>query len=137
MPQGSVLGPVLFLLYINDLPSVVKSKVRLFAGDTIIYTTAVQSAKLIEDLKNLEAWEQEARMEFRSAKCEIMRFSRERNRTTLPPYMLHNHIIPVTNKYLGVNIQDDLKWRIHTDYITNKASTKLGFISSDVGPTNS
>ena len=148
VPQGSVLGPALFLLYINDLPSVVKSQVRLFADDTIIYTTADRSAQLIEDLKNLEAWEQEARMEFHPAKCEIIRFSRKRNRTTLPPYRLHNQIIPVTKtiKYLGVHIQDDLKWRTHADYVTNKASTTQGFFrrtvffslhSSDVGPTNS
>ena len=75
-------------------------------------------------------------MEFHPAKCEIIRFSRKRNRTTLPPYRLHNQIIPVTKtiKYLEVHIQDDLKWRTHTDYVTNKASTTLGFVRRTVPP---
>ena len=78
----------LFLLYINDLPSRVKSSVRLFADDTIIYTTADKSAQLKEDLRSLEEWEKEWSMEFHPAKCEFIRFSRKRNKTPLPTYHL-------------------------------------------------
>ena len=125
VPQGSVIGPALFLLYINDLPSRVKSSVRLFADDTIIYTTADKSAQLKEDLRSLEEWEKEWSMEFHPAKCEFIRFSRKRNKAPLPTYHLHQEEIPTTKKikYLGVNIQEDLKWHSHVEYITSKASS--------------
>ena len=136
VPQGSVIGPALFLLYINDLPSRVKSSVRLFADDTIIYTTADKSAQLKEDLRSLEEWEKEWSMEFHPAKCEFIRFSRKRNKTPLPTYHLHQEEIPTTKKikYLGVNIQEDLKWHSHVEYITSKASTTLGFVKRTIPP---
>ena len=59
--QGSVLGPILFLAYINDLPDQVKSRVRLFADDTAIYLAIIsegESTTLQNDLFTLEKWEQ-------------------------------------------------------------------------------
>ena len=136
VPQGSVIGPALFLIYINDLPSRVKSQVRLFADDTIIYTTADNSDQLKSDLKSLETWEKEWNMEFHPAKCEFIRFSRKRNKAPIPTYTLHDEVIPTTKtiKYLGVKIQEDLKWNSHIEYITTKASTTLGFIRRTIPP---
>ena len=76
VPQGSVLGPVLFLIYINDLPEYVSnSTVRLFADDTLLYLTIHNSSdciKLQEDLNNLERWESDWRMSFHPEKCEVI-----------------------------------------------------------------
>ena len=109
VPQGSVLGPCLFLAYINDLPDSVKSKVRLFADDTIMYLTvkSTTDANILQnDLHALEQWEQDWSMEFNSDKCEVLRISRKRN-PVIFPYKLHKKELNVTNatKYLGVTIQ--------------------------------
>ena len=94
VPQRSVIGPTLVLLYINDLLYQGKSKVHLFADDKIIYTTSDNSDKLMEDLRCLEQWEKNQTMEFHPAKCEYIRFSRKRVKSQLSSYMLHQELIP-------------------------------------------
>ena len=80
VPQGIVLGPILFLLHINDLPSIVSSKVRLFADDCLIYKQIKSNNDQIElqrDLNLLESWGvKKWGMRFNAAKCNIMRVSR-------------------------------------------------------------
>ena len=76
VPQGSVLGPILFLVYIDDMPKYTKhSQVRLFTDDTIVYLTKTNMddcQNLQEDLKRLEEWEMEWLMEFHPAKCYVL-----------------------------------------------------------------
>ena len=136
VPQGSDVGPSLFLLYINDQPSAVRSKVRLFAGDTIIYTTTDKSDQLQRDLLSLEDWETKWDMKFHPAKCETIRFSRKRSKATTMPYRLHDEEIPLVHsiKYLGVRLQSDLKWHSHITQITAKVSTILGFVRRTIPP---
>ena len=67
VPQGSVIGPILFLIYINDLPEEVKAKVRLFADDTIVHMTMTSendAASLQQDLDRLASWEKKWQMQF-------------------------------------------------------------------------
>ena len=74
--QGSVLGPILFLVYINDLPDKVKSQVRLFADDTAAYlaiTKLAESQQLQDDPETLQAWEIDWDMEFNPGKCQVIR----------------------------------------------------------------
>jgi len=69
-------------------------------------------------------------MSFHPAKCEVIRFSRRRNKSPETTYMLHDQPLSTVNtiKYLGVKIQNDLRWNCHVDYITSKAATTLSFI---------
>ena len=81
VPQGSVLGPLLFLLYINDLPQNIQSQVRLFADDTAVYLTVTSSEDantLQADLDTLQEWESTWDMEFHPSKCQVLHITRFR-----------------------------------------------------------
>ena len=136
VPQGSVLGPILFLVYINDLPEQVRSKVRLFADDTALYLTLndINDSRTIQnDLDHLQIWEADWDMEFNPSKCQVIQVSRARH--PIPArYSLHGHILEVVHhaKYLGVNIASDLKWNTHVDSVVSKANRSLGLIKRNI-----
>ena len=126
VPQGSVLGPVLFLIYTNDLPEYVSnSTVRLFADDTLLYLTIHNSSdctKLQDDLNNLQKWESDWQMSFHPEKCEVIHITTKKY-LIIHKYTLHGHtLLSVPQiKYLGVQISQDLKWNSHINYISSKA----------------
>ena len=81
VPQGSVLGPLLFLCYINDLPACVSSHIRLFADDCLLYRTINaqhDTVILQEDLNILQQWEAKWLMSFNPDKCEVLRVTNKR-----------------------------------------------------------
>ena len=108
VPQGSVLGPILFLLYINDLPDNITSQVRLFADDTAVYLTVTSkddSQTLQQDLIKLEQWEKTWEMHFNPSKCQVMHICKFPN-PIKTKYVLHGKVLePVEHaKYLGLDI---------------------------------
>ena len=132
VPQGTVLGPLLFLLHINDLPSVVSSKVRLFADDCLIYRNIKNKedqTALQRDLNLLENWGITWGMRFNAAKCNIMRVSLTRD-SKLFNYSLTGQVLEevMDAKYLGVTLSNDLEGSQHIATITNKANSTLSFL---------
>lgn len=132
VPQGSVLGPGLFLYYINDLPEGLNSVVRLFADDTIAYLVIItpqDATKVQSDLTNMDKWEEIWRMKFHADKCNVLTVTSKRN-PLLTEYKLHGHKLTRVSsaKYLGVTITDDLKWDTHINNICDKANRTLGFL---------
>ena len=129
VPQGTVLGPLLFLCHINDLPDSVSSQVRLFADDCLLYR-AIKSYEdhltLQKDLDNLQIWANKWGMRFNAKKCYIMSIRKKTNKF----YTLDNHILEEVqdNPYLGLQISNDLKWTTHINKITKKAQSTLGFL---------
>ena len=123
VPQGSVIGPILFLAYINDLPDKVKSQVRLFADDTAAYlaiTKLSDSEQLQADLDILQDWELRWDMQFNPSKCQVIHITRLRS--PIPTeYTLHGENLEVVEcaRYLGVDIAHDLSWKTHVNRITN------------------
>ena len=132
VPQGTVLGPILFLLHINDLPSVISSKVRLFADDCLVYReikNRQDQIALQKDLNLLENWGSKWGMRFNAAKCNIMRMSRKQTPISTQ-YELSGQVLEEVKdaKYLGVTVSDDLEWTKHINAITTKANSKLSFL---------
>ena len=79
VPQRSVLGPVLFLIFINDLPDNIKSSVRLFADDCVLYrniNSPLYCQILQDDLNSLAKWEMDWQMKFNVSKYNSMRVTR-------------------------------------------------------------
>ena len=136
VPQGSVLGPLLFLLYINDLPQNITSQVRLFADDTAVYLTVTSSEDantLQADLDTLQEWERTWDMEFNPSKCQVLHITHSRQ-PLQSQYTLHGQFLESVDsaKYLGVNITQDLNWNHHINEITGKANRTLGFVKRNV-----
>ena len=132
VPQGTVLGPLLFLAFINDLPSVVDSQAKLFADDCLLFRpidSLHDLNKLQEDLTALEKWESDWQMSFHPEKCTTIRITRKK-RPFETKYHLHGHTLEVVEggKYLGVHISNDLSWREHIRQTTAKATRSLGFL---------
>ena len=114
VPQGTVLGPIMFLCHINDLPDCVNSSVRLFADDCLLYRTIKREEDhltLQADLKHLEEWANKWGMRFNTKKCYVLSINNKSSRY----YQLEKHTLQEVqdNPYLGLQISKDLKWSIH------------------------
>lgn len=124
VPQGTVTGPLWFLIYINDLPWKTSCHTRLFADDCILYTpvTADQQTSILQnDLKLLEGWQDTWLMKFNPTKCCTMTIGK-RN----PPHHKYQfcdeELSSVdTHPYLGLHLSNTLKWNLHTKEVCNKA----------------
>lgn len=131
VPQGSVLGPLLFLIYINDLASTVSSHIHLFADDCVLFREITCDNDIIclqSDLNAISVWCEAWRMELNINKCKLMHVSRKP--CQLPKYCLNNiPLDPVSSyKYLGIHISHDLTWTAHTTYVINNANRMLGYL---------
>ena len=140
VPQGSVLGPILFLIYINDLTDKVKSQVRLFADDTAAYlaiTKLADSEQLKADLDILQVWEITWDMQFNPSKCQVIHITRSRF-PLATKYTLHGETLEevASARYLGVDIANDLSRKTHISRITNTANKSLGFLRRNLRTQN-
>ena len=140
VPQGSVLGPLLFLLYINDLPESIQFQVRLFANDTAVYLTVtnMQDSQVLQsDLDSLQHWERTWDMEFNLGKCQVIHITRSKC-PVKSRYFMHNQELESVDaaKYLGVTISKDLSWNTHINIITSTANKTLGFVKINVVTKN-
>jgi hypothetical protein len=130
IPQGSVLGPVLFIIFINDLPDELSSYVKIFADDTKIFraiTSAQDNTDLQADLDALLAWSRKWQLQFNATKCKVLHYGRN---NPSAEYNLNGTslIEDSKEKDLGVNFDCNLKFSEHVGIITAKANSRLGII---------
>ena len=126
-----MLGLILFLVFINDLPEHIKLKVRLFADDTAVYLAVsnLEHAQILqEDLDRLAKRSLKWDMEFNPSKCTVIHVIR--SKSIVPSqYTLYGHVLDsVSNsKFLGVTLNDHLTWNDHIQNTVTSAKKTLGF----------
>ena len=141
VPQGSVLGPLLFIIYINDIGDHLSKDtfIRLFADDALIYRCIryfSDHQQLQEDINTLMKWATTWKMKFNISKCYAMHFmTPHQKRTTCAiPYFMGSHQLErVANTvYLGATLNEHLSWSPHTQNITAKAHASLSFLERNL-----
>ena len=131
------MGPFLFLLYINDLPSIVspESTLALFADDSKCFRsikTLDDCLEFQDDVSAIKSWGDSWGMQFNSGKCKILCITRSLHPYSYPYYMGDNLINPVYQD-LGFMVASDLTWKVHVDSIAKKANRSLGYIKRTCG----
>ena len=134
VPQGTVLGPLCFLVYINDMPDCVSpgTKSRLFADDGFVSREInSQNDKITfqKDLDALTKWSSDWQMSFNIKKCFIMHFTTKKH-PNITPYKLCGITLETSNShpYLGITFNNDLKWSTHINNTTNSCKKVIGVI---------
>ena len=127
VPQGSILGPVLFLLYVNDMPELVANTAKMFADDTKLYASIQKRedcVSLQKDLTALFLWSQNWLLHFNADKCVVLRI----HSAIQYMYSMNGNYLKEENeqKDLGVIISNDLKPGKHVNHIVNKANQRIG-----------
>ena len=141
IPQGSILGPLLFVLFINDLNSVISedTNISLYADDTKIWREIIMhedNLTLQNDINSMYEWSIENKIKFHPKKCKVLQVTLklEQYMYVLPfsrfPYHLNNEILNYVlyEKDLGVIINTKLKWNSHCIELLNKANQRLGVV---------
>ncbi len=140
VPQGTVLGPLLFLLYINDIGENIGSEIRLFADDCILYkkiASDLDCTALQTDLNILSTWAIKWQMSFNVKKCHIMHITKKRNPNCRVYNMSGTQLLTVTSyPYLGVEIQNNLSWENHVSAISKRGSKILGLLRRNINSCN-
>jgi hypothetical protein len=131
VPQGNVLGPLLFLAYVSYIWRNMESTIRLFADDCVIYRKIINNAdmeKLQKDLDRLGEWAVENAMKIYRSKSKTIRFTTTRVKDPLN-YSLMGTLIPEASscKYLGIILRNDLSWADQVNYAVKKAYKALHF----------
>ncbi|CAB3387287.1 Hypothetical predicted protein [Cloeon dipterum] len=134
--QGSVLGPLLFNVYVSDLPAVVKTNLVQNADDCTIFrevTSQDDVDELQEDLALIDIWCVNNGIQLNTKKCVAMDLSRARQ-PWLPQYMIGGAVLEYvsTQRLLGVHIARDLRWNHHVDVQRKKAAQTLGFAARNL-----
>ena len=136
IPQGSVLGPILFVLYINDLPRQAESHVRMFADDTKLFSESNDADALQRDLDSLQRWSSDWLLQFHPEKCSVLRLGNAKCSTE---YFMKGRSTDgepcdialaesLIEKDLGVYVDNKLSFKHHVSQATAKANKVLGII---------
>ena len=135
VPQGSLIGPLLFIIYINDLPSVVSHcKIQLYADDTLLYisSSSVTDIELSEDLRHIIEWLNNNFLYLYYSKTKIMLSGAHQRLSRINKFLVKAKDTVLSRvyqfKYLGVILDPSLSWNDHVDDIGRNVSMRLGML---------
>ena len=134
VPQGSILGPLQFLVYINDIVEYINSKIRLFADDTsffIIVDNPIDAArKLNSDLETIHQWATKWLVTFNPSKTESLLLSSKYNRPRHPEITMNQQPIAEVNshKHLGITLNGECSWHEHLSELKSKAWQRINIM---------
>ena len=137
VPQGSVLGPLLFLIYINDLERNIKSNVKFFADDTMLFSIVndpiLSASELNHDLNVINQWAYQWKMEFNpdpNKQATELLFSCKRNSPNHPSLFFNGTVVPkvTEQKHLGLILDSKLSFERHINEKIIKAKKGIGII---------
>ena len=133
-PQCSILGPLLFLVYINDIVSDIGSNIRLFAGETSFYIIVDNPLMAVEtlnvDLENMSRWAATWLVTFNPNKSVGLLLSRKVSHPLLPPLFMEKTPINEVeaHKHLGLYFSNNCRWHQHINYIKDKAWARINIM---------
>ena len=130
IPQGSVLGPILFIIFVYYLPVNIKSSLKIFADDTKLFKVVADihdKNELQQDLKSLAKWSKKWQLPFNEAKCKIIHYGKKNPKNQ---YDMNGVVLEcdTEEKDLGVTFDSDLKFSTHIQNIAAKANSRVGII---------
>ena len=134
VPQGPILGPLLFLIYINDIVKNFGCSIRLFADDTSLYIIVDSpdgaAYHLNVDLNSISTWADAWLVLFNTGKTLSMIFSRKLHRPHHPPLLMNNTMLTETDthRHLGLTLSNTCTWSEHIQTITTKAWARLNLL---------
>lgn len=136
VPQGSVLGLLLFLIYVNYISAGISSSIRLFVDDCVVYRNSFDHNDVLElqkDLSLIYSWCTKWKMNLNITKCVHILFTKK-----MKPFQSQYHLNNVqlkqesTYKYLGIILSSECSWRPQVDTLIAKAGKALNFIQRNL-----